>query len=297
LPLNISREMLQNNPQLAQIRKAVTGRVISELENLGEKEPEAFARIWDAFGPVIKEGLWEDYERREKLLALSRFTTTAGDKRSLKQYVEDLKPNQTEIYYLTGESAERLKSSPKLESAKARGIEVLLLTDPVDAFWTSAPTDFGGKPLKSLSQGDIDLGLIPLLEEKSPEENHKDKPATDEAAIIAVIKDALGERVSDVRASQRLTSSASCLVAGGDGRDRALERLLAQQNRGPVTKPILEINIRHPLVTAIANAKDAQKDLSFLLLEQAQILDGELPEDPAGFASRLNQLVLRGIGP
>jgi molecular chaperone HtpG len=297
LPLNISREMLQNNPQLAQIRKAVTGRVISELENLGDKEPEAFAKIWDAFGPVIKEGLWEDYERREKLLALSRFTTTAGDKRSLKQYVEDLKPNQTEIYYLTGESVERLKSNPKLESAKARGIEVLLLTDPVDAFWTSAPLDFGGKPLKSLSQGDIDLGLIPLLEEKSPEENDKDKPATDEAAIIAVIKDTLGERVSDVRASQRLTTSASCLVAGGDGRDRALERLLAQQNRGPVTKPILEINMRHPLVSAVATAKDAQKDLSLLLLEQAQILDGELPEDPAGFASRLNQLVLRGIGP
>jgi molecular chaperone HtpG len=294
LPLNISREMLQNNPQLAQIRKAVTGRVVSELESLGEKEPETFAKIWDAFGSVIKEGLWEDYERREKLLALSRFTTTAGDKRSLKQYVEDFKPNQTEIYYLTGESVERLKSNPKLESAKARGIEVLLLTDPVDAFWTSAPLDFGGKPLKSLSQGDIDLGLIPLLEEKSPEDN--DKPVTDEAAIIAVIKATLGERVSDVRASQRLTSSASCLVAGGDGRDRALERLLAQQNRGPITKPILEINMRHPLVTAIATAKDAQKDLSFLLLEQAQILDGELPEDPAGFASRLNQLVLRGIG-
>jgi molecular chaperone HtpG len=293
LPLNISREMLQNNPQLAQIRKAVTGRVISEFENLGEKEPEAFAKIWDAFGPVIKEGLWEDYERREKLLALSRFTSTVGEKRSLKQYVEDIKPNQTEIYYLTGESVERLKSNPKLESAKARGIEVLLLTDPVDAFWTSAPLDFGGKPLKSLSQGDIDFGLIPLLEEKS--EGEKDKPATDEAAIIAVIKDTLGERVSDVRASQRLTSSASCLVAGGDGRDRALERLLAQQNRGPVTKPILEINMRHPLVTAIATAKDAEKDLSFLLLEQAQILDGDLPEDPAAFANRLNQLVLRGL--
>ena len=289
LPLNISREMLQNNPQLAQIRKAVTGRVIAELENLGEKEPETFAKIWDAFGPVIKEGLWEDYERREKLLALSRFTTTSGEKRSLKQYVEDLKPNQTEIYYLTGESVDRLKSNPKLESANARGIEVLLLTDPVDAFWTSAPLDFGGKPLKSLSQGDIDFGLIPLLEEKSEDDKDKDKPATDEAAIIAVIKDTLGERVSDVRASQRLTSSASCLVAGGDGRDRALERLLAQQNRGPVTKPILEINMRHPLVTAIATAKDAEKDLSFLLLEQAQILDGELPEDPAAFAGRLNR--------
>jgi molecular chaperone HtpG len=297
LPLNISREMLQNNPQLAQIRKAVTTRVISELENLGDKEPEAFAKIWDGFGPVIKEGIWEDYERREKLLGLSRFTTTAGDNRSLKQYVEDLKPNQTEIYYLTGESVERLRANPKLESAKARGIEVLLLTDPVDAFWTSAPLDFGGKPLKSLSQGDIDLGLIPLTEEKSEEEKDKDKPQADEAAVIAVIKDTLGERVSDVRASQRLTSSASCLVAGGNGQDRALERLLAAQNKGSGTKPILEINMRHPLVAAISGDGDTAKDLSFLLLEQAQILDGELPEDPAAFAVRLNQLVLRGLKP
>jgi molecular chaperone HtpG len=296
LPLNISREMLQNNPQLAQIRKAVTGRVISELESLSEKEPETFAKIWDAFGPVIKEGLWEDYERREKLLALARFTTTAGEERSLKQYVEAIKPNQTDIYYLTGESIDRLKSNPKLEAAKARGVEVLLLTDPVDAFWTSAPLDFGGKPLKSLSQGDVDFGLIPVLEEKSEDQA---KPAVDEATTIAVIKDALGERVSDVRASQRLTSSASCLV--GDGRDPALERLLMQQNRGTASKPILEINMRHPLVAAISTAsadtKDLSKDLSFLLLEQAQILDGELPEDPAAFASRLNQLVLRGLNP
>jgi molecular chaperone HtpG len=294
LPLNISREMLQNNPQLAQIRKAVTGRVISELEGLDDKEPENFTKIWDAFGPVIKEGIWEDYERREKLLALSRFTTTAGEKRSLKQYAEDLKPNQTEIYYLVGDSIERLKSNPKLESAKARGIEVLLLIDPVDAFWTSAPLDFGGKPLKSLSQGDVDFGLIPLSDENAADQD-KEKSGADEAATVAVIKDSLGERVADVRASQRLTTSASCLVAGGNGRDRQLERLLAQQNKAAGTKPILEINMRHPLVAAISTAKDAAADLSLLLFEQAQILDGELPEDPAAFANRLNQLVLRGM--
>ena len=240
LPLNISREMLQNNPQLVQIRKAVTGRVIGELESLSEKEPENFAKIWDAFGPVIKEGIWEDFERREKLLALSRFTTTAGEKRSLKQYAENLKPNQTEVYYLTGDSLERLKSNPKLESAAARGI--------------------------------------------------------DEAATIAAIKDVLGDRVSDVRASQRLTTSASCLVAGGGSRDRQLERLLAQQNKGAGVKPILEINMRHPLVAAVSGKADAAADLSFLLLEQAQILDGELPEDTAAFATRLNRLVLRGMG-
>src|SRR6202043_3554089 len=200
LPLNISREMLQNNPQLVQIRKAVTGRVIGELESLADKEPENFAKIWDAFGPVIKEGIWEDFERREKLLALSRFTTTSGEKRSLKQYVEALKPNQTEIYYLVGETIERLKSNPKLESATARGIEVLLLPDPVDAFWTSAPLDFGGKPLKSLSQGDVDFALIPLVDDHADGKN-KENSGTDEAATIAVIKDTLGERVSDVRAS------------------------------------------------------------------------------------------------
>jgi len=259
LPLNISREMLQNNPQLAQIRKAVTGRVITELESLSEKEPENFAKIWDAFGSVIKEGLYEDYERREKLLALSRFTTTAGEKRSLKQYITDLKPNQTEVYLLAGDSIERLKSNPKLEQATARGIEVLLLTDPVDAFWTSAPLDFEGKPLKSLSQGDIDFGLIPCIDDSTQET----KADTDEASIIAMIKATLGDRVSDVRASQRLTTSASCLVAGSHGPDRELERLLARQNRGAGTKPILEINMRHPLVAAISGAKDAASDLSF----------------------------------
>jgi len=292
LPLNLSREMLQNNPQLAQIRKAVTGRVIGEFETLAEKRPDEFAKVWEAFGSVIKEGIYEDFERREKLLALSRFTTTSGEKRTLKQYLADLKSNQTEIYFLAGDSIERLKSNPKLESAAARGIEVLLLTDPVDAFWTSAPLDFDGKPLKSLSQGDIDFSLIPLLDDSKKDEA---KSEADEANIIAAIKLNLGDRVSDVRVSQRLTSSASCLVAGSHGPDRELERLLARQNRGVGTKPILEINLRHPLVAAIPNAGDIAADLSFLLLEQAQILDGELPEDPAAFANRLNRLVVSGF--
>ncbi|MBB4376835.1 molecular chaperone HtpG [Bradyrhizobium sp. Rc3b] len=297
LPLNISREMLQNNPQLAQIRKAVATRVVSELESLAEKDPENFARIWDAFGAVLKEGIYEDFERREKLLALSRFTTTSGEKRSLKQVIADFKPNQTEVYYLVGDSIERLKSNPRLEAATARGIEVLLLSDPVDAFWTSMPSEFDGKPLKSLSQGDLNLDLIPRVDDK--DEAKKDEPEADEAATIAVIKAALGERVSDVKASTRLTSSASCLVADSQGPSRELERILSQQNRGMKTKPILEINLRHPMVGAITKAQAGSKavdDLSLLLLEQAQILDGELPEDPAAFAARLNRLVLQGLG-
>jgi molecular chaperone HtpG len=296
LPLNISREMLQNNPQLVQIRKAVTGRVIGELEQLADKEPDNFNKIWDAFGAVIKEGIYEDFERRGKLLALSRFSTTSGERRSLKQYVADLKPNQTEIYFLVGDSIDRLKSNPRLEAARARGIEVLLLTDPVDAFWTSMQLDYEGKPLKSLSQGDPNFELIPLLDD-----NDKDKsePAADEAATIALIKASLGDRVTDVKASSRLTTSASCLVAGSHGPDRALERILSQQASGARTKPILEINLRHPLVNAIARAGGGSKtvdDLSLLLLEQAQILDGELPEDPAAFTSRLNRLVLQSVG-
>ena len=297
LPLNISREMLQNNPQLAQIRKAVATRVLGELEQLSEKEPDNFNKIWDAFGAVVKEGIYEDFERREKLLALSRFTTTSGERRSLKHYVADLKSNQTEIYFLVGDSIERLKSNPRLEAAAARGIEVLLLTDPVDAFWTSARLDFEGKPLKSLSQGDLNFDLIPLLDEN--QEKDKDAtPAADEAETIAIIKASLGDRVTDVKASTRLTTSASCLVAGSHGPDRELERILSQQARGARSRPILEINLRHPLVSAIAKAgsdKTKSDDLSLLLLEQAQILDGELPDDPAAFAARLNRLVLKGM--
>jgi molecular chaperone HtpG len=305
LPLNISREMLQNNPQVAQMRKALTGRVITELEQLAAKEgsggddAKPYAKIWEAFGPVIKEGIYEDFERRSQLLALSRFTTTVGNGRSLKQYVADLKPNQTEIYYLVGDSLERLKSNPKLEAARARGIEVLLLTDPVDAFWSAAPLDFEGKPLKSLSQGEVDFSLVPLIDkETKPEE--ADKAAVDDATIVATVKLALGERVSDVRASRRLTDSAACLVAGGKGPDRELERLLARHNRSPGTKPILELNMRHILVKALARAKHEEReadiaDLSALLLEEAQILDGEAPDDPAAFTARLNRLVTRGL--
>jgi molecular chaperone HtpG len=297
LPLNISREMLQNNPQVAQMRKALTGRVLGELESLANNEAETFDKVWEGFGRVLKEGLYEDHERRERLLALARFTTTAGTARSLKQYVADFKPNQTAIYYLVGESVERLKSNPKLEAARARGIEVLLLTDPVDAFWTALPLGYDGKPLKSLSQGEVDFGLVPKLEPEAKAE--EEAKAADEASVIAVVKTALGERVSDVRASQRLTDSAACLVAGS-GPDRELERLLARHKGGAESKPILELNMRHPLVAALGAAHTQSRsedanDLAALLFEEACILDGEVPDDPAAFATRLNRLVVRGL--
>ncbi len=306
MPLNISREMLQNNPQVAQIRKALTGRVVAELENLAANQPETFAKVWEVFGRVLKEGIYEDHERRDKLIALARFATTAGDgPRSLKQYVADLKPNQTEIYYLVGDSAERLKSNPKLEAARARGIEVLLLTDPVDALWTSMALGFEGKPLKSLSQGEVDFSLVPILDQAAgadaePKSAVESAAKVDDAVVIAAVKAALGERVSDVRASQRLTDSAACLVASGRGLDRELERLLARHKRGAGTKPILELNMRHPIVQALSQAKQAAReddvaDLSALLLDQATILDGEVPDDPAAFTLRVNRLVARGL--
>ena len=298
LPLNISREMLQNNPQVTQIRNGLLGRVIGELESTADKDAETYGKIWNAFGPVLKEGLYEDQERRGQLLALTRFATTAGEGglRSLKQYVADLKPNQTEIYYLVGESAERVKSNPKLEAARARGIEVLLLTDPIDAFWTMMPQEFEGKPLKSLSQGDVDFALVPLLDQAAEQ-----KTASDEdAGVIKAVKDALADKVSEVRASQRLTESAACLVASAQGRDRELERLLARQNRGSGAKPILELNMGHDLVKALAAALGEKRetdvsDIAALLLDQAHILDGEVPADPAAFAKRLNTFVVRGL--
>ncbi len=300
MPLNISREMLQNNPHVEHIRKAVTGRVITELQNLADEEAEKFGKVWDAFGSVLKEGIYEDYERRGALLALARFATTkGGEPRTLKQYVADLRPNQTEIYYLVGESVEQVKSNPKLEAARARGIEVLILTDPVDALWTSMPQDYEGKALKSLSQGEVDFGLVPALDEAASPQAEPKSEVVDEATVIAAVKGALGERVSDVRASQRLTDSPACLVAGA-GFDRELSRLLSRQNRGAGPKPILELNMRHPIVKAVARAKndardDEVADLSALLFEQAKILDGEVPDDPAAFATRVNRLVMRGL--
>ena len=298
LPLNISREMLQNNPQVTQIRNAVTGRVLGELESTADKEAEKYKTIWEAFGPILKEGLYEDHERRAQLLGLCRFnTSTSDERRSLKQYVADLKPNQTEIYYLVGESLERLKANPKLEAARARGIEVLLLADPIDAFWTVMPSDWEGKPLKSLSQGDIDFGLVPLLDNNAPSPDATDA----DKDVLKAVKDALGEQVSEVRASQRLTDSPACLVAAAGARDRELERLLARQERGSGAKPVLELNMRHALVQALARSAGEKKesdvaDLSAVLLAQAQILDGEVPTDPAAFSRRINDLIVRGLG-
>ena len=212
-----------------------------------------------------------------------------------------MRPNQTEIYYLLGDNVDQLRSNPVLEAAKARGLEVLFLTDHVDAFWTTVQLDCEGKPFKSLSQGDVNFDLVPLLDEASEAaDGQQESNAVDDAVVVAAVKATLEERVSDVRASKRLTDSPGCLVADQTGPDRRLERILAPGNQMPASLPVLELNMKHRLVRAIADAKTGGQDadvadLACLLFEQAQILDGEIPGDPAAFAERLNRLVARGL--
>ena len=299
LPLNVSREMIQESPVLAAIQKGVTNRVLSELENLATTDPDAYAKVWDNFGSVLKEGIYEDYSRRETLLGLARFrTTTSGDgSQSLKDYAASFKENQTAVYYATGTDHDRVASSPQLEGFRARGIEVLLMSDPVDSFWVTAGVDFDGKPFKSVSQGQADLGLIPLLEGEC-------QPAavSDEAgAFIAFVKETLGDAVSDVCASDRLTDSAACLVASSNAMDRQLEKLLASSGRlDASSKPVLEINPNHPLVARISGDSgvdlELKQDTAHLLLDQARIADGELPVSLRDFSARLDRVMSKAIG-
>ncbi|WP_230533265.1 molecular chaperone HtpG [Microvirga roseola] len=299
LPLNVSREMIQESPLLAAIKKGVTSRVLSELDKLAQNDAEAYTKVWETFGSVLKEGIYEDFERRSTLLGLARFKTTAsgGGWRSLKDYVGSLKENQTAIYYVTGTDLARLKTSPQLEGFRARGIEVLLLPDPVDSFWVTAGVGYEGKPFKSVTQGAADLAQIPLTEAK---ENGR-APATEAVtSFIQSVKATLGESVSDVRASERLTESAVCLVAPETGMDRQLERLLARAGQlGSAAKPILEINPRHDLIVALASLGDIEQalreDAAHLLLDEARILDGELPADARAFSQRLARVMQRCV--
>ena len=300
LPLNLSREMIQESPILMAIRKAVTSRMLTEIEKLADKEPAAYAKIWDNFGAVLKEGIYEDVERRDALLALSRFkaSASAGAWRSLKDYVASLKENQTAIYYVAGDDIARLEASPHLEGFRARGVEVLLLTDPVDSFWVTSGASFEGKAFKSVTQGAADLTLIPRIDAKEEPPSQTDEAVTN---FVAFIKETLGEAVSDVRASDRLTDSRVCLVAPETGLDRQLEKLLAGAGRLKVTaKPILEINPRHAIVVALASLGEDdlafKQDAAHLLFDEARVLEGERPADARMFSDRLGRLLTRGLG-
>ena len=298
LPLNVSREMIQGSPVFAAIQKGVTNRVLTELEKLAANDADAYDTLWDNFGAVLKEGLYEDFARREMLLGLARFTTSAsdGERRSLTDYVASLKENQTAIYYATGGDPDRLASSPQLEGFRARGVEVLLLTDQVDSFWVTSGLDYKGKPFKSVMQGAADLDLIPL-----PDGQPRPADASEDVTrFIAFVKTTLGEAVSDVRASDRLTESAVCLVAADHAMDRQLEKLLAGAGRLPGgSKPVLEINPQHELVAALSRLGDAdqalQEDAARLLFDEAKIADGEVPADARAFSARLGRLLSRAL--
>jgi molecular chaperone HtpG len=299
LPLNVSREMIQESPILAAIQKGVSNRLLSELDKLAANDADRYLKIWDNFGAVLKEGLYEDYSRRETLLGLARFktTTSAGEWRSIKDYAAGLKENQTAIYYATGADLDRLASSPQLEGFRARGIEVLLLTDQVDSFWVTAGLDYEGKPFKSVMQGLSDLGQIPLPEGQEP------APAASDAVadFIGFVKATLGAAVADVRASDRLTESAVCLVAPEHGMDRQMEKLLASAGRlGMQSKPILEINPRHALIAKLSGLGEAEpslrEDAAHLLFDEARIADGEPPIDPRAFSARLARVIDRATG-
>ncbi|MDW9612509.1 molecular chaperone HtpG [Sinorhizobium meliloti] len=299
LPLNVSREMIQESPLLANIRKGLTNRVLTSIEKLAESDSEAFAKIWENFGSVIKEGIYEDFERRGQLLALSRFRTTADDDkpRALSDYVKEMKEGQSAIYYLTGDNLAQLKASPQLEGFRARGIEVLLLTCPVDSFWVTTAPDFDGKPFKSITQGAADLAGIAKNDDAAAASPEAGAAVTD---FVSFARETLGEAVSDVRTSDRLTESAVCLVAPEQGPDRQLQKMLQGAGRiEGAPKPVLEINPGHQLIAALATCPSEDKafreDAVKLLLDQARVLDGDRPEDPRAFAERLSRVFGRAL--
>jgi molecular chaperone HtpG len=302
LPLNISREMLQHNPVLAKIRTGLVKRVLAELKKKAEAEDGDYPTFWSTFGPVLKEGIYEDFERKAEILELCRFRTTVSDTPiSLATYLERMKEGQEAIYMITGDDAEAVKKSPQLEGFIAKGVEVLLLTDPIDEFWPQGVGSYKDKPFRSVSQGGADLSAIKAaegVEEKKPEA----APGDQLAALIAAFKLALGEQVKDVRSSDRLTESAVCLVADDGDMGLHLERLLRQhQQAGPRPPRILEVNPGHPLIRRLAadattdGAADRLANAAALLLDQARIVEGETLPDPAGFAKRLAGALERGI--
>lgn len=290
LPLNVSREMLQATPVLARIRKAVTNRVMTELKTRA-KDGDEYAKFWENFGALLKEGVWEDNDHRADLAPLLRFhSSTVVGLVSLAEYVERMKEGQEAIYILAGDNAETLGRSAQLEGFRARGVEVLLLADPIDAFWPERLDTFEGKPIRSVTQGAADLSKL-----EAPEH---DGEAADTEALVAALKAALGELVSDVRPTDRLVESAVVLAAAS-GPDLQMQRLMKRAGRtGFGAAPVLEINPRHRLVAGLIArlaAGEGVTEEAQLLFDLARLQDGDMPKDPAGFARRVEAVLLASI--
>jgi molecular chaperone HtpG len=299
LPLNVSRELLQENELSGKIRAAVIRRSLDLIAKMAKDDPDQYEKFWKEFGAVIKEGVVEDFTNRERIAPLLRFASTQGegDKHvaDLAGYIERMPEGQDAIYYITAENYRAASNSPHLEVFRKKGIEVLLMSDRVDEWMMAYFTEFEGKPFKSVAKGDIDLGSIGKKD--SAEEKVEDQAEAEvlDADLLKKVADALGEQVSEVRSSQRLTDSASCLVLGEQEMALHLQRLLEQAGQDvPDSRPVLELNPGHPLVEKLKAEQDEQRfaDLSLVLFEQALLSEGAALEDPAGFVRRVNALMI-----
>ncbi len=284
LPLNVSREMLQTTPVLARIRKAVTNRVLTELKTRSA-DAEGYDKFWTEFGGVLKEGVWEDSEHRKEVAALMRFRSSSVEGwTSLADYVTRMKDGQEAIYTLSGDDAATLAKSPQLEGFRARGVEVLFLTDPVDSFWPDRLGEWDGKKIRSVTQGAEDVAKL------APETAPEGEPA-DTTKLIDALKAALAEAVTAIRTTDRLTDSAVVLAAASYGPDLQMQRLLRRSGKPGISlPPTLELNPRHPLIRRLAERADAGEDVAeaaHTLLDLARVQDGDMPLDPAAFARRI----------
>jgi molecular chaperone HtpG len=302
LPLNVSREMLQHNPVLAKIRSGLVKRVLAELKKKSEDAEGKYDEFWAAFGAVLKEGIYEDFERKQDILELCRFRSTAGDGLvSLAEYVARMKEGQDAIYIITGDDIGKLNASPQLEGFRAKGVEVLLLTDPIDEFWPNAIPNYADKEFRSVAAAGADLSKVKAAEGEDAKKADA-APADELTTLIEAVKLALGDKVKDVRPSERLTESAVCLVADEGDMSMHLEKMLRAHNQGPGERPrILEVNPRHALIKGLAarvktgGTDGAVEDAAFLLLDQARIIEGEPPADAAAFARRMVAVMERGL--
>ncbi|MDA9993893.1 molecular chaperone HtpG [Burkholderiales bacterium] len=294
LPLNVSREILQESRDVEAIRKGCVNRVLGMIEDMAENQHDKFAVFWTEFGSVLKEGVGEDWSNKERIAKLLRFSSTAdsGDKQvvALNDYVGRMKEGQDKIYYITAETHAAAKSSPHLEIFKKKDIEVLLLSDRVDEWAVSNLQEFDGKKLVSVARGALDLGSI-----DNAADSEEEKDSADSSDLINRIKESLAGKVKDVRVSSRLVDSPSCLVSDEDEMSMNLSRMLkAAGQEVPAVEPILEINVNHPIVKKMADEKDKDRfsDWSSIVLDQAMLADGGTLEDPATFVVKLNNLIL-----
>lgn len=293
LDLNVSREMVQNNPVLKKISKSLTKRVLSELKKRLKKDEVAYDAFWEQFGKVLKEGLYEDIENKDKIAEIIRVRSLKEDKLiTLQSYIDSMIDGQDKIYVLTADTLEQAQSSPHLEGFKAQGIDVLLMTDPIDAFWTSQMKSFQEKDFLSISREKYDISKLGEVKD----DDGGDNESTDEV-YSPIIKECLGDLVEDVKASKNLIDSPVRLVAGDGGLDFNLERILKAQNpEFEGSKKVLEINLRHELIKKLpALSSETQKSLCRVLFEQARILDGEMPSNSLQFSKDLITLGLKVV--